>query len=290
MKKLFILGNPRSGTSLFRLMLNAHPDIASPPECGFLHWWYTKYKNWSVKNNNSRDIKAFAEDVLSSKKIETWTLDESELINYINRKQPGNYENLIEAVYLFWSEKNNKSPKVIIDKNNYYIHHLEDLNSIWPNANYLFLIRDGRDVACSYLDMQQLKTDSPYKPKLASKISDIAQEWNDNNLRIERFLHSLGNNRWQCIKFEELVGETEKTLQKVCHFLGLEFNQEMLYYYEKNKNKGDEPLSTLDWKKKTLEKPDAKSIDRYKALLLDIDVNIFNSNAKEALVRFGYIH
>ena len=42
---LFIIGNPRSGTSLFRIMLSCHPEIIVPPECGFIQWWHDKYQN-----------------------------------------------------------------------------------------------------------------------------------------------------------------------------------------------------------------------------------------------------
>ena len=40
----FILGNPRSGTTLLRLMLNNHPSVAVPMECGFAVWLHDSYK------------------------------------------------------------------------------------------------------------------------------------------------------------------------------------------------------------------------------------------------------
>jgi hypothetical protein len=45
-KQVFIIGNPRSGTSLLRIMLNSHSSMVVPPECGFIQWWYQKYKDW----------------------------------------------------------------------------------------------------------------------------------------------------------------------------------------------------------------------------------------------------
>jgi len=63
MKRTFILGNPRSGTSLLRLMLNANTHIVSPPESGFLHWWYKKYNAWSTADNSKENIAAFVKDL-----------------------------------------------------------------------------------------------------------------------------------------------------------------------------------------------------------------------------------
>lgn len=43
---IFILGNPRSGTTLLQLMLACHPRLAVPPECGFALWLYDRYGDW----------------------------------------------------------------------------------------------------------------------------------------------------------------------------------------------------------------------------------------------------
>jgi len=42
---IFIIGNPRLGTSLLRVILNAHPNLVIPPECGFAMWLYPQFKN-----------------------------------------------------------------------------------------------------------------------------------------------------------------------------------------------------------------------------------------------------
>ncbi|MGB0789818.1 MAG: sulfotransferase, partial [Marinirhabdus sp.] len=72
--RVFILGNPRSGTSLLRLMLNQHSSIVAPPESGFSLWWLHKYGNWCKADNAPQKINGFIDDVLSSRKIETWHL------------------------------------------------------------------------------------------------------------------------------------------------------------------------------------------------------------------------
>ncbi len=69
----FIIGNPRSGTTLLRLMLNNHPLISVPPECGFAVWLYEKYKAENFLDKSI--VRNFIADVVKSRKFETWGID-----------------------------------------------------------------------------------------------------------------------------------------------------------------------------------------------------------------------
>ena len=286
MKKVFLLGNPRSGTSLLRIMLNSHPKIVSPPECGFLHWWYAKYKDWDKKKSSSQEkVEYFVEDVLQSKKIETWNLEQESLVKAILDRTPSNYAQLCLIVYLEYARIRKSEPEVIVDKNNYYIHHLDVLEKIWPDALYIHLIRDGRDVACSYLDVKELNSTSPYKPKLSTNISEIAQEWNLNNLHIERFVNRRPVEERIKVRYEDLVSEPEDSLKNLCKLLEIPFSSKMLNYFLYN----DEPRSTSDWKLKTFKKPDKQNIGRYKNKLTESEISQFNIVAEESLKRSGYL-
>ncbi|MCK4813178.1 MAG: sulfotransferase [Candidatus Marinimicrobia bacterium] len=286
MKKVFILGNPRSGTTLLRIMLNSHPDIIAAPESGFMQWWYKKYATWSYKDAlNSKKIHDFVGDVFSSKKIENWELDRDEIIQLIHNVKPDNYGDLCELFYISRAKIFKKTPKVIIDKNNYYIHHLETINKIWPNAYYLHLIRDGRDVACSYMAIKSLKTSSIYKPQLFDHIEDIAKEWKENNLKIEKYLNKNVKDKYLTIKYEDLVLDTEKQLIQITDLLEVNYRKVMLEYYKYN----DEPKSTLDWKKNTLKKPDKNNIGKYKYTLSRKEIEKFDYIAKTLLSKYNYV-
>ena len=288
MEKVFIIGNPRSGTSLFRLMLNAHPKVISPPECGFLHWWFAKYKDWNDLSNTSNQIDIFINDLKSSKKITNWYLDFEKLKQRIIDIKPQDYATLGEIIYLLFAEQKDKNPILIADKNNYYINHLNDLNEIWPTAKYILVVRDGRDVACSYINMEKLVTDSPYKPILSTDISTIAREWVANNKKCIDFINSLNSTRSFIVRYEDIVTNPKLFLTKVCNFLGIDFDKEMLTYYIKNIELQDEPISTLDWKLKTLESPDKNNIGKHKKELSEANCNEFNAIATSLLQKFNY--
>ncbi len=283
--RAFILGNPRSGTSLLRIMLNAHPEILATPECGFMQWWYDKYQSWSIDDSkNETRVKSFVSDLLTSKKIEFWGLGQEKIIKSIQGKLPRDYGELCDVVFLDRADIINKVPKAIIDKNNYYIHHLELLKKIWPNAKYVFMVRDGRDVACSYLALTDLESNSDYKPNLSSNIEEIAKEWNENNKRINLFLNENYSSSFILVKYEDILLDLEKELKRVVEFFNLEFNANMLEYYKHN----DEPAGTLDWKKNTLNKPMVDNIGKYKKLLVQDEIKIFNTIANKTLKMFNY--
>lgn len=286
MKRIFILGNPRSGTSLFRLMLNQHSEIVAPPECGFLQWWYNKYKDWTAKDNFSKRLDLFLEDIFTSKKIETWELNRNLLRKYILTKNPQNYGDLAECVYLTY-DSHPENIRVIADKNNYYINHIPELKNIWPDALFIHLIRDGRDVACSYLDVNKLQTNSPYKPQLPKSVEQIAKEWTKNNFKISQ-LKEDNSEKYLLVRYEDVVLNTQKTLTKVCNFFDLDFELGMLEYYKLSGAKKPEPLQTLDWKKKTLEQPDQNKINRYKIDLTEEQIYLFNKIASTELDYYGY--
>lgn len=283
MQKIFILGNPRSGTSLFRLMLNAHSEIIAPPECGFLQWWFKKYNGWDSKASEAK-VEEFISDLKTSKKIETWNLDYDSLKEDILEDKPKNYADLTTLVYLSYAKHKGKNIKTIVDKNNYYVYHLALTKKIWKKAKFIFMIRDGRDVACSYKALRSLDSKSPYKPHLPYQILEIAKEWNWINSEVMQFLNNLPKEEFIIIRYEDLILVAERELMKICAFIGIKYQAEMLLYFQENQ----EPLSTLDWKRKTLEKPDQNNIGKYKQLLNEEEVKVFNNVNKELLLKFGY--
>lgn len=281
----FILGNPRSGTSLLRLILNSHPAVVVPPESGFLQWWYKKYGNWDITDTlDKKKVVGYVEDVLTSRKIENWDLDRDELISSILRSEPRNYSELSTIVYLNYKRKLLPNDRVIVgDKNNYYIRHLETLHLIYPQSKYIHLVRDGRDVACSYRSLASLKTESEYKPQLSSDIEEIALEWSQNVERIDAY---LTNKERIKIRYEDLLSNAKNTLSGICSFLGVPYCEQMLGYHRPELN--DEPISTRDWKMKTLEPIDASNTKKYPELLSQDEIATFNKIGSRTLANNGY--
>lgn len=284
----YIIGNPRSGTSLLRIMLDSHQEITVPPECGFLHWLSDKYKSRDFSKLN-QFVNEYLIDLCNSKKIETWNIDFNKLRNYIDSTKPVSYFNLCMLVYLIYAYKFGKNPRVVGDKNNYYIKHIYELDEISQNAKYILIVRDCRDVVQSYRELRNLKSDSPYKPNLNTDPFEISKEWTENNKNILKFFNQISKDRYFIIRFEDLIMSTRQTLINICKWLDLDFDDKMMRYYLENKEKELEPASTLDWKMNTLKKPMQNKVGIYKETLSDEEVDKVNQVANEMLTRFSYI-
>ncbi|MCH4823798.1 sulfotransferase [Gramella lutea] len=287
---LFVIGNPRSGTSLYRLILTSHSDICVPPECGFIQWWYEKYKTWNLSNtNNDSEVQLFVEDLKTSKKIETWNLNYEELrFNISGNSRIESYADLCLFVIESYARQQSKTPEFLGDKNNYYVKHLDLLYTIYPKAKFLFLIRDGRDVACSYLAISKKEIKSKYKPHLPTDIEEIAKEWSENNEQILKFSKRLPQGNFHILKYEDLVTGFDESLKDVCNLLELPFEQSMRQFHEYNQNKQLEPSETLEWKQKTREPIDKKNIEKYKSEMSEVQQKLFEKIAASTLEKFDY--
>lgn len=281
MKFIYILGNPRSGTSLFRLMLNAHPSLVAPPECGFIQWNYDAFAKADFNESNIRD--AFADAVLGSKKMETWGLRKEDLLLAFNQVKNPNYQNLCKAVFICYASLRvgKTTPKAAIDKNNYYINHLDNIALAMPHAHYIHLIRDVRDVAGSYLQIERTKHVGKYAPKLSTTAEEIASEWVNNNEMIGTFLE---NKAHLVVRYEDLLVNQKSELIRVSDFLGVPYHEQMLRYYEFN----DEPTETISWKQKTLQPIDQSRVGAFRAELDPDFSDVLWNLTQHTLTKFGY--
>jgi len=282
---LFILGNNRSGTSLLRLILTCHEEIVIPPESHFLLWNYNKYRFWQPENGYEN----FLFDLFNSTKFETWGLDKQEVESFLNFRKPISYSQLCADIYILFGVKQNKIASLWGDKNSLWIEKMPLLYSLYNKAKFIHIVRDGRDVATSYLDINQYSGPRhKYFPKLPNQIEQIAEIWNNNVLSISRFLSQIPTHNYLEIKYEDLVCQNETVINTVLTFLNVPLSPSIFDYYEINKSKHLEPEEFLGWKAKLNEPLDRSNVGKYKYRLAPSDIKIFEQIAAEALERYGY--
>lgn len=282
---IFIIGNPRSGTTLLRLMLTNHRNIIIPPECGFAIWFYEKYHSLPFSESI---IDAFVQDVATARKIETWNLNYSKLREYLVKSNTTSYPQAVSAVYEFYGHSSGKIFHRWGDKNNYYLHHIETLYEMYPSAQFIHIVRDGRDVACSYKALHRSRIASKYAPDLPVNVHDIAREWVENIQKIRRAFERLPFEQVFEVRYEELVSQTVQELQKICSFLREPYDPAMELYYIKNQQEHQEPVEFLQWKAKTVEKPTASEVGKYKRELTHVEIEEFNRIAAHVLKTYNY--
>ena len=283
MNPIFIIGNPRSGTTMLRLMLTCHPNICVPPESGWLIGLYSKYNDFAFDKGR---IRAFVNDLFLSPMIEVWGLDSLSLLERLEKAKPKDYATLASHVYFHYVEIHQPGKLRWGDKNNFYLNYIEKINRIFPDAVFLHIIRDGRDVACSYRDLSQTK--GKYAPKLPASVCGAACDWVKNVKTIQKCLSTIGAERALTIRYEDLVQQPQKTLQTICAFLGEDYDERMLNFDEENQRKQLEPEIFMDWKARTQKPLTDSRVGRWKQEMFEEDKRLFQFLARKTLMSYGY--
>ncbi len=287
----FILGNPRSGTTLFRLMLNAHPLVTVPPECGFALWLSEAFGDWSLASSEQEEqVDTVVDAVLGTRKFETWGVQKEALRKGILTQRPATWSALVRVVYQVYADRVSATPHLLGDKNNYYISHIESLRRLAPQARFLHIVRDGRDVACSYLEVTRSNITSKYSPRLPATIREIAFEWHRNVTGVLEVLPQDASDRVHHLRYEDLVRFPEASLVRVCAFLGIPFDKGMLDYFERERTSehASEPTEFLQWKSRVVDPPTMDSVGRYIRDLSPSERQEFEEVAGSTLTAFGY--
>ncbi|MGH2734524.1 MAG: sulfotransferase family protein [Actinomycetota bacterium] len=210
----FILGSARSGTTLLRMMLNAHPDVAVPPESRFIVELY---------NGNEVIVSDFLGALDAHKRWPAWELSSEAVAAELGARERVSYVAAVEACYSAFAKSRHKVR--FGDKTPRYVEHIPFLASLWPQARFVHLVRDGRAVAQSYADV-------PFGPKRVAKAAELWSRRVDQGVRDGR---ALGPGRYLELRYESLVEDPEVALKALCAFLGLDFDPAMLEYSERSK-------------------------------------------------------
>jgi hypothetical protein len=282
-KPIFILGNPRSGTSLLRLVLHRHDNICIPPESHFFLWLEEKFGDW-----NDEYLSSYIDDLFNSTKFETWNISKSELMIFLKSKKIKDYSQLTSLIYYFYSKKSCRDVIYWGDKNSLWKDKLEKIIYYYPNAIFIHIIRDGRDIACSYKSLDEMKLYHKYAPKLSNQIDVIAQDWKTNIVAIEGFLDSVCKENKITIYYEDLISNLKITTEKILKKLKLEFIENQLFYYKGEPSK-IEPVEFLNWKEKLLQPPDINNIGKFNRELTNLEIEVFNKVANIELKKHGYL-
>lgn len=218
----FIIGRPRSGTTLIRTLFDAHPNVKIPWECQYIVNLYPKYGNiseWTKETLNS-----FYEDLLVQWQFRLWTVDKQILKEEILEQEGYNdYATICKVVHNnFRSLYKKKELLYFGDKNPGYSIYISRLKKIFPEARFIYILRDYRD---TYLSIKNVDFELPI-------VSTVTYKWKyffKQALKAKaKFPDSV-----YILKYEDLVSEPELHFKLVCKFLGLPYNADVFEFYEK---------------------------------------------------------
>lgn len=279
----FVVGMNRSGTTLLRMMLDAHPDLTMPPETHFVP------ELIDVGAQGRATPEAFLEVITKQREWGDFGLTEEQLLEAFRAIEPLNPGDALRAFYGAYAARVGK-PRCG-EKTPIYVKSIRKISEALPEARFVHVIRDGRDVALS--------------------IRDRAVKEHPIDVIAERWVRRIGQARRQSkhvahykeVRYEQLILETAPTLREICEFFELPWDDAVLDYHRRSAERLEEMKRELpaDGRRTTLsverrmatharttEKPDPSRVSRWREQMSREDRRLFESIAGELLEELGY--
>jgi hypothetical protein len=223
----FIVGYGRSGTTLLRAMLDAHPDMAIPDESHFVVPMLSRARRY--ERDGEFDTERFTADLTEHFGFRGWKLPLDEARAAFRAEPFRSVADGLRLAFRLYARHHGK-PRYG-DKTPIHVLHVPLLADGFPEARFVHVIRDGRDVASSYLEQS-------FGP---STVAEAAIRWKRAIRRGRRGGRGLGPARYRELRYEELVEDPELHLRDVCAFLDLGFDPAMLRYHEEDRVAAERP-------------------------------------------------
>lgn len=258
-----IVGVGRSGTSLLQSILSSHSKISIPPETGFLR------KN--VLNKDELKNFTHTQALESNEKLERLM----DVIDELRTKETwGNeieYYNDLTNTYRIIQEK-----EMLGDKDPRLIEYIAGINKIFPVVKFIHLIRDPRDVLLS----KKKASWSKDKPSWYHIFANYIQ------LKLGHKIGLRITDNYLLVSYEELLSNAEDVLTRICDFLQVDFESEMLSFQETAAKLVAE--EEKQWKMETLGPLLTNNSGKWKGKLLDSEVALTELLCTEAFHLGGY--
>jgi hypothetical protein len=279
----FIVGVGRSGTTLLRLLLDAHPSLAMTPET---HWLPGAIQ---ILAHSPEKIAEARVHIANEPCWRDMGVSDDRLDSIVERHDLLRPADTLRAIYRTYADRFGAA--FVGDKTPLHNLHMLDIANLLPEARFIHLIRDGRDVAVSYRDLW-------FGPGCDVKAAALLWMWRIRETRQQaQFLpHYLE------VSYEELVSRPQQALRRIAEFIEVPYDpaqlgahagaSERLAELQDVVRPGGEVIQA-DRRRSihalTSSPPDPTRIGRWKTLMTPDEIEIFEGIAGDMLSDLGYV-
>lgn len=269
---IFVLGAPRSGTTLVSSLLHAHPSIAISPETHFLNQTLQDHR-WAGRAERQSDDSLWHRWT-SSERFGHLGLTVEQARAECPADQQSNPRQVFESTMRAYARQMGK--KRWGEKTPMHTEYIDVLQDWFPDARFIFVVRDPRAMVAS-----ALKT--PWGSK--RRIEFWADYWSRAIASFDRYQ----NDHTMLVTYEQLVKDTESTLRAICEHLGEPYDHQMI---EQRGAATDRVEARSGWQREQIAKSqqpiNAASLDKWKDQLTDAQVQVIEALTRRGMKRFGY--
>jgi hypothetical protein len=223
-RPVFVIGSERSGTTLIMAILGCHPRIAVPE----VTWYYPRFKPYLHTYGDLGDkdnFRTLAHEMANGLRVPYWRMDiDPGTFGDKITKRATEIEQSFAGVFaaMFECYADHEGKPRWGEKTPYNIYYLDQILEDFPNAQFVYIYRDGRDASAEFLD-------SAFGP---TNIYSAARIWKDGQEAALEFRKKRSDDQWFNIKYEELVLESVDHLQRLCAFLGEEYTDKLMAFHK----------------------------------------------------------
>jgi Sulfotransferase family len=252
---IFLVGCPRSGTTLLQQMLDAHPSVAIAPETHFIRLFWLRRDRYLdlAEDENYRRLLA---DLIALPEFNEMGLNPQ---HFSERawQQERTFPNLFHLLLEQFAHK--QGVGIVGEKTPNHVLHLTALQQFFPDARFVHIVRDPRAVVNSWRTV----------PWSTGSIAGDAEMWR-YYVSAARYSPASVQSTLLTLHYEQLVLEPEANLRSLCTFLNLEFTPAMLAYYQHYSQRVN--VTREPWKANAIHPVSHTSLHRWKTDLSAADI------------------
>lgn len=268
----FIVGSGRSGSTLLRMMLASHSRLAIPPETWFL---LPLVERMPLDRALTREELDQAISLMTGHyRWSDMKMGVEEFRDRAAHLKAPSVRNLVEIVYGI--HLNAVGKQRWGDKTPPYVRIVPQLATIFPAARFIYLVRDGRDVARSFQSLMIY----------GRTIHQNTIEWLDANRWVRTWMASQYAESIIRVRYEDLVVDTENTLCRICEFIGEQYEPQMLSWRDDVEHLV--PQREIHVHKKLKRASSQTDIERWRREMSSREMFVAESFLHRDLLHFGY--
>lgn len=273
---VFVVGCPRSGTTLLQRMLDAHPQMTIANDTHFITRAAKKVLPEDPKPALTTEL---VEQVCSYRHFYRMGLDHQDVTSAADHC--GTYSEFVSHLYTSRAKRRHKI--ISGEKTPDYCRQIPALHKLFPHSKFIHIIRDGRDTALSTLEWAT-DTKGPGKWSLwaSDPVGTCALWWQWQVSLGHTEGTRLGPALYHELRYEDLVADPARELHKISDFLGIQYSEEMSYFFW-GKTKTQKGLSA-----KAAWIPPTSGLRDWRSQMSREDAAVFCGIAGNWLAKAGY--
>ncbi|MFO8099851.1 MAG: sulfotransferase [Salinibacter sp.] len=267
---LFIVGMPRSGTTLLSALLDAHPSIAITPETHF----YTRC--WEAAAPASERPDDVWARLVQQPGVQDMQLTEAEIERIWSRARAADRPappDLLRALGTTYAERS--GAEIWGEKTPDHLAHVPAMLRNFPDAAVLCIVRDPRDVCLSLRDM----------PWNHDSLPEAAWTWRRYAQKSLRYRDAFSEH-FHIIRYEDLLEDPEAELRAVAEWVGVTFDDRMLRFHHQEGGPAD--TDREPWKAKMHRPVDPTNKEKWRTHMTAAERAVVEIVAGAALPAYGY--